>query len=214
MKAVIFDMDGVLFDTERLYIDGWNQVAKKRGIEGIEEVAVQCIGRNRNDSRQVMYDKYGPEVDFDPFREAVDVWVKNRIKIYGLPVKAGVDKILAYLKMNQIPVGLATSASYQSTLQHLRAAGLEEYFRVIVTGDMIEHSKPAPDIYQLACRKMGESPAEVYAIEDSYNGIRAAYRAGLCPIMVPDMVEPDDEMRQLCYRICRDLNEVIQVIQG
>lgn len=214
MKAVIFDMDGVLFDTERLYMDGFSQVAKKRGIRGMDEIAMKCIGLNSNDTRQLILSQYGEDFAYEEFKAAVSTWVKTRIKIYGLPVKAGVNRILTYLQQNEIPIGLASSTGYQSVLGHLKSAGIVDYFKVIVTGDMIEHSKPKPDIYLLACRKLGVEPAEAYAIEDSPNGIRSAYSAGVQPIMVPDLVEPDEEMRRLSVRICSDLTEVLQFIQG
>ena len=213
MDAVIFDMDGVLFDTERLYMEGWTQVAKKRGIAGMEEVARGCIGLNRNDSRAHVRAHYGEDFDYDDFRAAVTSWVKTRIKIYGLPVKPGVERLLGYLKQRGIPVGLASSTSYQSVLEHLKSAGIVDYFQVIVTGDMIEHSKPQPDIYLLACRKLGVEPAGTYAIEDSPNGLLSAYRAGLKAILVPDLIEPTPEMRSQSHQIFYDLTEVMRFFQ-
>lgn len=213
MEAVIFDMDGVLFDTERLYMDGWIQVAKKRGIGEMEEVASRCIGLNSNDTRHLMLEYYGRDFAYEEVRTAVSTWVKTRIKIYGLPMKPGVNKILAYLQQNGVPVGLASSTSYQSVLHHLKSAGIIDYFRVIVTGDMIEHSKPQPDIYLLACRKLGVTPQEAFAIEDSPNGIRAAHSAGVRAIMVPDLIEPDEELRRLCFRVFTDLTETMRFLQ-
>ena len=213
MDAVIFDMDGVLFDTERLYMEGWTQVAKKRGIAGMEEVARGCIGLNRNDSRAHVRAHYGEDFDYDDFRAAVTSWVKTHIKIYGLPVKPGVERLLGYLKQRGIPVGLASSTSYQSVLEHLKSAGIVDYFQVIVTGDMIEHSKPQPDIYLLACRKLGVEPAGTYAIEDSTNGLLSAYRAGLKAILVPDLIEPTPEMRRQSHQIFYDLTEVMRFFQ-
>ena len=213
MDAVIFDMDGVLFDTERLYMEGWTQVAKKRGIAGMEEVARGCIGLNRSDSRAHVRVHYGEEFDYDDFREAVTSWVKTRIKIYGLPMKPGVERILGYLKQRGIPVGLATSTAYQIVLEYLKSAAILDYFQVIVTGDMIEHSKPQPDIYLLACRKLGVEPSKTYAIEDSPNGLLAAYRAGLKSILVPDMIEPTQEMRNQSHQIFYDLTEVMRFFQ-
>ncbi|MBR5508799.1 MAG: HAD family phosphatase [Lachnospiraceae bacterium] len=213
MDAVIFDMDGVLFDTERLYMEGWTQVAKKRGIAGMEEVARGCIGLNRSDSRSYVQTHYGEEFDYDDFRVAVTSWVKTHIKIYGLPMKPGVEQILRYLKQRGISIGLATSTSYQIVLEYLKSAGILDYFRVIVTGDMIEHSKPQPDIYLLACRKLGVEPSKAYAIEDSPNGLLAAYRAGLKAILVPDLVEPTLQMRSQSHQIFYDLTEVMVFLQ-
>lgn len=210
MKAVVFDMDGVLFDTERLCMDGWNQVAGKRGIQGMEEVARQCIGLNANDTKRYVLDHFGEDFPYDEFRSQVSKWVWDRIKWNGLPVKTGVNKILPYLQQAGTAIGLASSTRYASVLSHLKEAQILDYFQVIVSGDMIEHSKPQPDIYLLACRKLGVEPADAYAVEDSPNGIRAAQAAGMKPIMVPDLIEPDEEMKDLSFLICRDLLEVMR----
>ena len=210
MKAVVFDMDGVLFDTERLCMDGWNQVASKRGIEGMAQVAQQCIGLNANDTKSLVLEHYGQDFPYDEFRGQVSKWVWDRIKWNGLPVKLGVNKILAYLRQAGIPIGLASSTRYASVISHLKEAGIVDYFQVIVAGDMIEHSKPQPDIYQLACRKLGVDPADAYAVEDSPNGIRSAHAAGMKPIMVPDLIAPDEEMKELSFLICSDLLEVMR----
>lgn len=210
MKAVVFDMDGVLFDTERLCMDGWNQVAAKRGIEGMDEVARQCIGLNANDTKSLVLEHYGEDFAYDEFCSQVSKWMWDRIKWNGLPVKTGVNKILAYLKQAGIPMGLASSTRYASVISHLKEAGIVDYFQVIVAGDMIEHSKPQPDIYLLACRKLGVDPEDAYAVEDSPNGIRSAHAAGMKPIMVPDLIVPDDEMKELSFLICRDLLEVMR----
>lgn len=107
-------------------------------------------------------------------------------------------------------MGLASSTRYASVISHLKEAGIVDYFQVIVAGDMIEHSKPQPDIYLLACRKLGVDPSDAYAVEDSPNGIRSAHAAGMKPIMVPDLIPPDDEMREMSFLICRDLLEVMR----
>ena len=125
-------------------------------------------------------------------------------------MKLGVNKILAYLKQSGTPIGLASSSKYSSIISHLKEANIIDYFDVIVAGDMIEHSKPKPDIYILACNKLGVDPKDTYAIEDSPNGIRSAHAAGMRPIMVPDLVKPDAEMEELSYLICKDLMEVMQ----
>lgn len=209
-KTIVFDMDGVLFDTESLCMDGWMQIAKKSGIEGMDEVAKQCIGLNGNDTRQFVLQHYGPDFAYDDFREKVSQWVWGYIERNGLPMKPGVYKILSYLEKSGCQLGLASSTRYSSVMSHLKQAAIVDYFSVIVTGDMIEHSKPQPDIYLLACRKLGVDPKDVYAIEDSPNGIRAAYSAGMKAIMVPDMIEPDCEMEEKSFLICNDLMEVMR----
>lgn len=212
MKAVVFDMDGVLFDTEKLCLDSWSYVAKKQGFEGMEEVFEQCIGLNANDTKNLVLNHYGQDFPYDSFRVQASEWFWEYIRKKGLPIKTGVKNILPYLQKEGYQIGLASSTRYESVVDCLKRADIIEYFSVIVTGDMVEHSKPQPDIYLLACKKLGVDPAEAYAIEDSPNGIRSAHAAGMKAIMVPDMLLPDAEMKRLSHAICQNLNEVIKFL--
>lgn len=205
-------MDGVLFDTEKLCMDGWRQVASKRGIAGMEKVAVRCIGLNGNDTKRLVLSHYGQDFAYEEFREEVSAWVEERIEKNGLPVKKGVNRILPYLKQSGTAIGLASSSRYTSVVSHLKQAEIIDFFQVIVTGDMIEHSKPQPDIYLLACRKLGVEPCQAVAVEDSPNGIRSACAAGMKVIMVPDLIMPDEEAKRMSHLICPDLVEVMRCL--
>lgn len=208
MKAVVFDMDGVLFDTEKLCFDCWCQVAKEQGILDMETVFPRCIGRNNTDVREILFDFYGADFAYDTFCAEASVYFKRYITDNGMPMKPGVVELLDYLKKDGYTIGLASSTRYASVVNHLEQAGIREYFTEIVGGDMVEHSKPEPDIYLIACEKLGADPKETYAIEDSFNGIRSAYRAGMKPVMVPDMLAPDEEMKKLSIVICEDLTKL------
>lgn len=212
MKAVVFDMDGVLFDTERLCMEGWSKVAARWGIEGMDAISRKCIGLNANDTEALVLGECGKDFPYGDFMGEVSQWFRSYIAKKGLPVKPGVEKLLAYLKRSGYQIGLASSTRYASVVQHLKQANIIDDFQVLVTGDMIEHSKPKPDIYLLACKKLGVEPTESYAIEDSPNGIRSAHAAGMKAIMVPDLIEPDEEMRELSHIICKDLLEVLSYL--
>ena len=214
MKAVVFDMDGVLFDTERLCMDSWNHVMKKRGMEKVDDVFEQCIGLNDTDTKALVLQRYGQDFPYEEFKKQASEWFWDTIHKKGLPLKTGVKKILPYLQQAGYEIGLASSSKYESVINHLKRAEMIDYFSVIVTGDMIEHSKPKPDIYLLACRKLGVEPGEAYAVEDSPNGIRSAYAAGMKPIMVPDLVQPDAEMERLSFLIFGDLIQVMKYFNG
>ena len=214
MRTVIFDMDGVLFDTERLCLDSWVAVAEEHGLEGMEEVFPKCIGLNRNDTMQVVKQAYGNDFDYTGFSSLASAWFQAYTEKNGLPVKPGVEPILKWLKEAGWTVGLASSTRRGRVLEQLEQANILPYFSVIVTGDMVEHSKPLPDIYLMACRELGVKPKEAYAIEDSPNGIRSAHAAGMRPLMVPDMIAPDEEMERLSYRIMRDLYEVLDFFRN
>lgn len=214
MKTVVFDMDGVLFDTERLCMESWIEVAKDWDLPDIEGVFRQCIGLNGNDTKDLVQKAYGQGFPYEEYRAGASAWFWKNVEENGLPVMAGVEEILSYLQDNGWQVGLASSTRYESVISHLERAGIRKYFSVIVTGDMVEHSKPQPDIYLLACEKLSVKPEEAYAVEDSPNGIRSAHAAGMKPIMVPDMIEPDEEMKELSFLICKDLLEVMRFLQG
>lgn len=126
----------------------------------------------------------------------------------------GAESLLRWLKESGWILGLASSTRSATVMKHLEQAGFSEYFSTVVTGDMVENSKPQPDIYLLACRELGVRPEEAYAIEDSPNGIRSAHAAGMRPLMVPDMIAPDEEMMRLSFRIFDDLTQVLEYLKG
>lgn len=214
IKTIIFDMDGVLFDTERLCMESWVQVAKEWDIHDMEEVFPKCIGLNANDTKALVLNHYGEDFPFDEYRAEASKRFKREVLENGLPVMKGVRELLSFLQEKEYTIGLASSTRYEAVIHHLEYAGIREYFSVVIAGDMVEHSKPRPDIYLLACEKLGVKPEEAYAIEDSPNGIRAAQGAGMKPIMVPDMIAPDEEMQKLSFLICNDLTEVQRFLEN
>ncbi|MCM1025714.1 MAG: HAD family phosphatase [Roseburia sp.] len=214
MNAVVFDMDGVLFDTERLCQDSWVTTAERNGLPDMEIIFPRCIGLNANDSRKIVMDAYGADFDYEGFRQQAAEWFWDYIKRNGLPIKLGVFELLDWLREKEWKIGLASSTRRSSVMNHLEQAGIRDRFSVIVTGDMVEHSKPKPDIYLLACRELGAEPCLSFAIEDSPNGIRSAFAAGMSPLMVPDMIAPDEEMRRLSKGIFQSLGEVLEYLKG
>ena len=213
MRAVVFDMDGILFDTERVCQDSWIEVAQKRRLPGMEEIFPRCIGLNSSGSRQIVLEAYGEDFDYEGFRMEASAWYWSYIEANGLPVMPGADSLLHWLKSSGWKMGLASSTRRTTVLRNLELAGFSDYFPVVVTGDMVEYSKPQPDIYLLACRELGVKPEEAYAIEDSPNGIRSAHAAGMRALMVPDMIAVDEEMQRLSFRIFKDLNQVLAYLK-
>ena len=195
--SVVFDMDGTIFDTERLILDCWEQVGERHGIPGIREVFIRCIGTNSARTQEIVYEHYGKDFPYEKFSGESSVLFHEIADTEGIPVKPGAAELLKYLSENKVPLGLASSTRLAVVTQELQAAGLYDYFQVVVGGDLLKNSKPAPDIYLMTCGRMGVVPENTYAIEDSYNGIRSAHSAGMRPIMVPDLLPATEEMRDL-----------------
>ena len=214
--VVVFDMDGVIFDSERACLDTWTETAEKHGISNVREVFYRCIGTNKNQTHQIVEDAYA-----SIYGEGIaDRLLSESSKLFhekyddgNLPMKNGVREILEYLKAEQIKCAIASSTRKAVVEAELREAGLIDFFVEIVGGDAVKVSKPNPEIYLLACDKMMVNPSDAFAIEDSYNGIRAAHAAGMRTIMVPDMIPADDEMKELSEIVCEDLLKVIEYLK-
>ena len=208
ITAVVFDMDGLLFDTENLARISWIESADEMAITGIDEVYHHFIGLNRADGNALLSKMNGEDFPVLEFRKRATEIFNEKLERDGLPVKPGVKELLQWLKENRIKTAVASSSRREVVCSHLEKAGFLDYFQVIVGGDMVEHSKPEPDIYLKACRELGEEPSGVAAVEDSPNGIRAAARAGMIPLMVPDLVAPTEELKQLFHGSFNSLFEV------
>lgn len=208
-QAVVFDMDGVIFDTERLVIEFWKEVAKKHNIPNVEHTCIQCLGTNRVRTREIFLENYGADFPFDPYRAKVTELFNTHYKGVPLPTKPGIRELLNYLQEQDIKVGLASSTAQHLVRDEIGTAGLLPYFQTLVCGDMVEHSKPAPDIFLKACEILNADPTKSIAIEDSFNGIRSAHCAGMTPIMVPDQVQPTDEIRTLAFHVMPSLVDVL-----
>ena len=212
--AVVFDMDGVIFDSERATMLCWLELADKYGIKDMEKPYLACTGTNAAMTRQIMLDAYGEDFPYDEYAHEASRMYHERYDGGRLPMKSGVVEILEYLKNSGKKIALASSTKKQKVISQLQDAGILNYFDEIVTGDMVEKSKPEPDIFLLACEKIGVSPERAYAIEDSYNGIRSAYRGGLRPIMVPDLLPADQEMNELAEAVIDNLENVVLYLKG
>lgn len=207
-EAVIFDMDGVIFDSEKMVIICWKEVADKYHIKNIEYACRQCLGSNKEAAKARFLEIYGQDFPYDTYKAEMSALFHERCSGGKLDLKPGVKELLSYLKNNGKIIALASSTREQVVRQELTDAGISHYFRELVCGDMVARSKPYPDIYVKACECIGVNPEKAYAIEDSYNGIRSAAAGGLRPIMVPDLAQPTKEMEELAEVILPSLTDV------
>lgn len=206
--AVVFDMDGVIFDSERLVIACWKPIAQKYHIPDIEEACFECMGINAALTEQKMKERYGEQFPYQEYKAEVSKLFFEQAKDGKLPQKEGIKELLEYLKNRQIKIALASSTRREVVERELKEGGLFDYFDQVVCGDMVQNSKPDPEIFLKACEQLGVNPQSVYAIEDSYNGIRSASRAGMMPIMVVDLAPATDEMRKLAIKVYDSLLQV------
>ena len=210
IQAVIFDMDGVIFDSEQLVIDCWREIAGRHQIADMEETLRLCIGTNSQTTRQIVLDRHGADFPYEVYlKEVKEVW-REKTERDGMPMKPGVRELLEWLSGRGVPTAIASSTRKELVTQELRDAGLLDYFGRIICGDMVKRSKPAPDIFLKAAEELGTAPENCLVIEDSHNGIRAAAAAGMVPVMVPDLLPATEEMRCLAVRVMPSLGALLE----
>jgi haloacid dehalogenase superfamily, subfamily IA, variant 3 with third motif having DD or ED len=213
IQAVVFDMDGVLFDTERLCLNLWKQVCAKMGLTDVTKYSAEYMGLNSVQSRKCFFDHFGADFPYDEFMAECRKTEFEEIERSGVPVKPGLYEILEYLKQNHYLVAAATSTRRATVLKHFENAKITGYFDQIICGDMVEHSKPDPEIYLKAASALGLAPQDCMAVEDSPNGITSASRAGMKTVMVPDLVQPTPELRELFDACVPSLNDLITLLE-
>ena len=214
MKAFIFDMDGVIFDSERLYIDCCIEIAEKLGMDHIVETCHRCIGVTTEVTRAILLETYRDIDLVDRFREQSVALVRSKIDSGFLEMKPGVRELLDSLRARGCRIAIASSTRTDIVEKELADAGLIGYFSAIVGGEQAQRSKPNPDIFLKAAQLLGEMPEDCVVIEDSFNGIRAAKAAGMTAIMVPDQLVPDDEILRLADYVLPSLLVVKERIES
>lgn len=211
--AVIFDMDGLMIDTQRVASRSWKRAARKFGFTLTGEMNFKLIGRNVLDSNSILIKELGNEFPVNDCRNLAMKIYSEDISKNGISLKPGLLKLLTYLEETPINFALATSTSRGLTIQRLESTKLINRFRIIVTGDEIVNGKPAPDIFLKASLLLKTPPSSCIVLEDSFAGILGAHNAEMIPIMVPDLLEPTDEIRSLAYAVVPSLKEAKREIE-
>lgn len=211
--GVLFDMDGIVLDTERLYTRFWKEAAQSLGYPMTHEMALGMRSLNHREGERRLKEFLGEEADYDKVRNKRIEIMSAFIEENGVEAKPGMDALLDYLEQKGIQKAIATSSPMDRTEKYLSQVGLWDRFDEIISAQMVETGKPAPDIYIYAAQKLGLSPKECLVLEDSPTGILAAKRAGCIPVMVPDQDGPDAQVRQMIYAAVENLETVIELLE-
>ncbi|MCW2350527.1 HAD family hydrolase [Sphingobium sp. B12D2B] len=210
-KAVVFDMDGVLFDTEMLYRAAMFSAGDEGGHTITEALFNATLGCPWPTARQHLLDHFGSDFPADDFRHRVRAYF-DQFVAQDLPLKPGVVALLDVLDAAGLPRAIATSSGHEQVRHHLAHHGLADRFMHVVAFGDYQAGKPAPDPYLLAAERLGIAPADCLALEDSHNGVRSAAAAGMMTVMVPDLMAPTSEMQDLCAHIVEDLHAVRDIV--
>lgn len=213
IKGLIFDMDGLMIDTEKLLQKFWVQAARELGYPMELEHTLQIRSLSAEFADAKLKGIFGDSFDYYAVRDRRRELMREHVSKYGVEEKPGLGELLDYAKQKEYRLGVATATDAQRTEQYLNCIGKYTYFDAFVCGSMVKKGKPEPDVYLEAARQLGLNPQECIALEDSPNGILAAYRAGCVPIMVPDLDQPDEEtMGLLCGKV-DTLQDVIPLLE-
>ena len=207
-KAVIFDMDGVIFDTERVYLEIWQSVFEKYGYKMTKELYVNVMGTGRKNVIKTFLENFGDDLPIEKMYEEKDNQLFYIIENQGIPLKEGVKELFSMLKEKNYKIALATSAKRERVEKQIKDKWLKESFDAIVCGDDVEKGKPSPDIFLKAAKKIDVEPENCFVVEDSPAGIKAAFSGGMKGIHVEDLKAADEDILKYCEKNFKNLQEV------
>ena len=207
-KAVIFDMDGVIFDTEKVYLDIWIEVFEKYGYKMTKELYITVMGTGRENVIKTLLDNFGDDLPIEKMYEEKDNQLFYRIENQGIPLKEGVKELFSMLKEKDYKIALATSAKKERVEKQIKDKWLKESFDAIVCGDDVEKGKPSPDIFLKAAKEIDVEPENCFVVEDSPAGIKAAFSGGMKGIHVEDLKEADEDILKYCEKKFKNLQEI------
>ena len=208
IKAVIFDMDGLMIDSERVTFEGYQHVLAKENLTMSEEKYKTLIGKPVKAVHHLFKEDYGPQYDVDQIIKDVHAYIAKRFETEGVPLKPGLVELLKYLKENNYKTIIATSSHRNRVDLIVKQAQIDQYFDDSICGDEVTKGKPNPEVFLKACQKLQVSPQDALVLEDSESGINAAYNAEIKVIGIPDMKYPEEKYVKMTYKIMDNLFQV------
>ena len=213
VKAVVFDMDGLLINTEVLMRDGMLAAATALGLDLPMDAFMRMIGTPSTRTYEILHEQFGADFDVDGYLEDVSRRFHDDLDLETL-LKAGVVELLDHLDAAGLPRAIATSSPHEAVEAHLIPTGILNRFNAVIAKGDYARGKPAPDPFLNAAKALGVAPEDCLALEDSHAGVRAAHAAGMMTVMVPDLLDPTEEMREKCVHIAESLHRVRELLEG
>lgn len=213
IRGILFDMDGLVLDSESLYTRFWREAAEALGYTMTVEQSLGMRSLGKKLGQPYLESLYGPGIDYTTLRnkriELMEVYVDQ----HGIAPKPGIYELLDYMEANGIAAAITSSSPMESIERHLAAVNLLHRFQKFCSGHNIPNGKPAPDIYLLGAKELGLKPEECLALEDSPTGVLSAYRAGCLPVMIPDLDQPGEETQKILFAKADSLAHVIDILK-
>ncbi len=213
-EAVVFDMDGLMVDTERVIKYTWDVMGKRLGYKNFGDNILHTLGKSRAQRDEYFLKTYGRDFPLQEFLDGYRQIYSEYENQHGIPQKKGMPELLETLRGMKVPMAVATSTHSEHALPLLQRQGVLEYFQTVVTGELVTRGKPDPQIYQMACSRLRVDPGKALALEDSYSGIRSAAAAGMKVIMIPDLLEDEGPVAECLYGKMESLETVAEWLKS
>lgn len=215
IRAVIFDCDGTLLDSERIYMSTWNTLGKRLGYEIPEQLLLETRGKSDEEGKRLFAEVMGEDFPYQMFKDVRRDM--NEVAVSATPkeklIKPGVERLFQWLKEHGMKIAVASAKTYKMTSDHLKYAELYEQIDVVLGKDMVEHIKPAPDVFLKAAEKLGVSSEECIVVGDTHSDVRAAFAAGMKMVFVPDLIPVDEEIEEKSFKILNQIDELIEILE-